>query len=151
MFLSTGLFQRTCGYYIYLNVRWCWFRSREHFSTLNKQDQGSKAPSTSAFHQLNNELSMYIQYLICISRVIDLHHPYIISKSYLLRPYITSTLSLLNPYLIPTWSLHDLDMLNTLNCQSRKIRTVPQQTIHPTIHPSDICIYRARMELKMCT
>ncbi len=38
-----------------------------------KQDQGSKAPSTSAFHQLNNELSMYIQYLICIPRVLDQH------------------------------------------------------------------------------
>ena len=43
-----------------------------------KQDQGSKAPSTSAFRQLNNELSMYIQYLICITRVLDLHHSYII-------------------------------------------------------------------------
>ena len=38
-----------------------------------EQDQGSKAPSTSAFHQLNNELSMYIQYLICIPRVLDQH------------------------------------------------------------------------------
>ena len=29
-----------------------------------KQDQGSNAPSTSAFHQANNELLMYIQYLM---------------------------------------------------------------------------------------
>ena len=38
-----------------------------------KHDQGSNAPSTSAFHQLNNEFLMYIQYWICIPRVLYLH------------------------------------------------------------------------------
>ena len=49
--------------------------------TILEWDQGSKAPSTFAFHQLNNELSMYIQYLICIPRVLNLHS-YIILTSH---------------------------------------------------------------------
>jgi hypothetical protein len=35
---------------------------------MHKQDKGSQALSTSELHQLNNKLSMYIQYLICICR-----------------------------------------------------------------------------------
>ena len=37
-----------------------------------KQDQGSKGPSASPFHQLKFELSMDIQVFVCIPRVQEL-------------------------------------------------------------------------------
>ena len=107
-----------------------------------EQDQGSKAPSTSACHQLNNELSMYIQYLICIPRDLDqhiklwhpikwdLHRPYFILSSSLHHPYLIPTLSLLDPYIILTTSLHHPYIILTSSLLDPYI--IPTTSLH---HP----------------
>ena len=56
---------------------------------------------------------MYIQYLICIPRVLDLHHPYLIPTSSLHHPYIIPTSSLFYPYFILTWFLHHPSFIPT--------------------------------------